>query len=116
MPMPRFMFILALFIMPTNTDADEFADVDPERLAKGIEILAAKWTIPIVTFHGATDDFAKSIPTKDKVVPTKRAFPVVSKHYVPTWACLPSYGGILDRLRYGAPPDCISGAITRRRD
>lgn len=114
--MPWFMLIAALFVLSTPADADEFANVDPERLAKGIEILAAKWTIPTVVFHGATDDFATSGPTKDKTVPEKPAFPVVSKHPVPAWTCTPDYGGFPDRLRYGAASDCLSGAITRRRD
>jgi hypothetical protein len=38
---------------------DEFANVDPTKLAKGIEILADAWRIETVVFLGATDDFAE---------------------------------------------------------
>jgi hypothetical protein len=39
--------------------SDEFADVDPVALAKGIEKLADAWRIETVVFLGATDEFAQ---------------------------------------------------------
>ena len=55
--LPAWLLGTMLSLANASAVADEFADVDPERLAKGVEILAAKWSIPAVVFQGATDDF-----------------------------------------------------------
>ena len=39
--------------------SDEFAHVDPVKLAEGIEKLADAWRIETVVYLGATDDFAE---------------------------------------------------------
>ena len=114
--MPWLMLIAALFVLSTPVDADEFADVDPERLAKGIDILAAKWTIPTVVFHGATDDFAKSGLDGNDNIGAASGFPVISRHAEPAGACPGDDGTLRDRRRYGGIADCLSGAITRRRE
>jgi len=114
--MPWLMLIAALLVLSTPVDADEFADIDPERLAKGIDILAAKWTIPTVVFHGATDDFATSGLDGNDSIGTEAGFPVISRHAAPAGACPGDDGTLQDRRRYGGIADCLSGAITRRRE
>ena len=94
--------------------ADEFADVDPALLAKGIEILAASWTIPTVVFRGAADGFAKADDWTDasKVEPTcviaegERA---VSRAPCPVVNLFP------DNLRSRIEDDNIFGETRRRR-
>ena len=110
------MLIAALLVMTVSANADEFADVDPERLAKGIEILAAKWTIPIVVFHGATDDFAKSDPDEKGGTGATPSFPAISSQAAPASACPTDQVRLRDRYRYGTIVDCLPGAIERRRD
>ena len=114
--MPRFPLVAALLVLSTPAYADEFADVDPEHLAKGIEILAEKWTIPIVVFHGATDDFATSAPEEDTSVGTASSFPAIPIQALPAEGCPTDQGIRRDRARYGGVTDCLSGAINRRRE
>ena len=56
----RCVFLLALsaIALVSQARADEFAHIDPERLALGIENLAKAWTLPAVTAAGSTDDVA----------------------------------------------------------
>ncbi|MGI9419280.1 MAG: hypothetical protein ACR2RA_15740 [Geminicoccaceae bacterium] len=56
------LFAVSLLMAPGAARADEYAHVDPEVLARGIERLAEAWTIPVTVFIGATDDFAKAPP------------------------------------------------------
>lgn len=115
--MHGFVVLFALLFACASGKADEFADVDPKRLAKGVEILAAKWTIPIEVFYGATDDFAKA--NDEDVAATlapEPVFPDVSNALWHAWACQPNTVRHAGRPRYGFVTDCLPGAITRRRD
>ena len=50
---------LGVFLLGSGpASSDEFADVDPAKLAEGIEKLADAWRIETVVFLGATDEFA----------------------------------------------------------
>lgn len=52
--------LLGLFLLGSEpAKSDEFANIDPVKLAKGIEKLAAAWRIETVVFLGATDEFAE---------------------------------------------------------
>ena len=53
--------------------ADEFADIDPKVLAKGIELLAAAWTIPIAV----ADTSEKEIAFLDRNAEKPVAFPML---------------------------------------
>ncbi len=109
------LFGAMLPLAAVSADADDFADVDPERLARGVEILAVMWTIPTVVFPGATDDFANS----DKSVPLpspKPASATIEDDPQPGWPYYPSVDIIPEGFLYGMAPEEILGAITRRRD
>ncbi len=113
--LPAWLLGTMLSLANASAVADEFADVDPERLAKGVEILAAKWSIPAVVFQGATDDFAQP----DKMVPLPSPKPMsvraiddrqLGRAYHPSIDILPE--GFL----YGVTPEEFLGAIKRRRN
>jgi hypothetical protein len=52
------LFFVAAVAQAATASADEFADVDPIKLAKSIEKLGEAWTIDVVVADEATDDFA----------------------------------------------------------
>ncbi len=52
------LLVLSAVALVNQAGADEFAHIDPERLALGIENLAEAWAIPSVTAAGLTDDVA----------------------------------------------------------
>lgn len=111
------MLIVALVVTWTNAEADEFADVDPDRLARGVEILAAKWAMPIVVFYGATDEFAET--NDEDAVLTKAPKPIIPDTLdYPSRPCAfqDADTGLTGFLRFGADSGCILGALTRRRN
>ena len=114
--MLRFPLIVILSIAWIEAKADDFADIDAKRLAQGVEILAAKWTIPNVVFLGATDDFAKSESANEASVPSRKPlFPETYEDLELAGRCNFD-DGFSDSLMYGVLPTCIPGAVSRRRD
>jgi hypothetical protein len=65
------LFAVAALVLPSQASADEFADVDQEALARGVQRLADAWTIQEASFVGATDDFANE-EAFEPPVPRKR--------------------------------------------
>lgn len=106
---------------PFGASADEFADIDPKVLAKGIERLAAAWTIPMAV----ADTSEKEISFLDRNAETPVAFPVLK----PAPALpLGSYGaaniyGVFDRdpwiylkdLDIQSRREGVFGGLFRRR-
>ncbi|MGI9489257.1 MAG: hypothetical protein ACR2RF_25890 [Geminicoccaceae bacterium] len=109
--------VFALLAASTIAKADEFADVDAEVLTKGVEILAAKWMLPIVVFYGATDEFSE---TSDRAAASPSVLKPVSLDSLhdPWRPC--AYGDMDARLtsllRFSFAYECMAGAVTRRRD
>ncbi len=68
------LFAVVLASASAPAYADEFAHVDPDLLARGIEKLAEAWSIPEAVFIGATDDFAEETSALADPSPEAQAF------------------------------------------
>ncbi|MGI9449751.1 MAG: hypothetical protein ACR2QH_03765 [Geminicoccaceae bacterium] len=101
--------VLVLLLTTFSARADEFADIDPKQLARGVGMLAESWSIPAAVFLGATDDFAK-------IRPAPQLGPVESSSTFNNGSLLGEYSidldyGFISRQKI----DSLLGAIERRR-
>ena len=103
------LFAVALILASGAPRADEFAHIDPDVLARGIEKLAKAWSIPEAVFIGATDDFAKETPAlAESGSLASLAGEVSADSYS-------EFGGSLQGLFTDEELDLVLGEVGRRR-
>lgn len=101
---------LLFMLMGSGVSADEFADVDPMVLAKGIEHLAAAWTIPM----SVADTSEREIEFLDRHAETPVAFPMLKptpELPYPWYRSITTYG--LSNRDLGIYPDDLFARLRR---
>lgn len=106
------LFAVALATVSASVHADEFAHIDPDVLARGIEKLAKAWSIPEAVFIGATDDFAKE--TSALTDPSPEALAFLTERAGEAGAYT-EFEGSLNGLFTKEELDLVVGEIDRRR-